>query len=73
MTEQATPTPRAAQPFIVTTPAGPRIVVAKSAAQARAHVIDPIYQAKRATVADMVTHRALAIETAGEAAAADDE
>lgn len=60
-----TTTPRPAQPFVVTTPAGVRIVVAKSAAQALKHVVDPIYAAKRATVADMVEHRALPIETAG--------
>ena len=66
-------TPRPAQPFIVNTPDGPRIVVAKSAAQAKAHVIDPIYKAKRATVADMVTHRDLPIETAGETPASDDD
>jgi hypothetical protein len=59
-------TPRVPQPFVVTTPAGVRIVVAKSAAQALRHVIEPVYKATRATVADIVAHSALPIEVAGE-------
>lgn len=65
MSTTETTTSRAAAPFVVTTPDGVRIVVAKSSAAALRHVVDPIYTARRAAVADLVTHRALPIETAG--------